>query len=87
MVFKASATIYFPPLYTSFALDKQNDLTQKKMCSEVGVLFAAFINESAIQLLANHNLIVLATLLHLLFFSLTLNLFAQVLEFRVFPSL
>lgn len=32
----------------------------------------------------DHNLIVLAVLLHLLFFSFYANLFAQVLEFRVF---
>lgn len=56
------------------------------MYSEVKVFFAAFVSESAIQLLANHNLIVLATLFHLLFFFFYTNLFAQVLEFRVFPS-
>lgn len=74
LVFKAFATIYFLfPLYTSFALNKQNDWIQKKMCSEVRIFFAAFVSESAIQLLANHNLIVLATLFHLLFFSFKLT--------------
>lgn len=66
MVFKASANIIFSLLYASFALTSKT--IQKKMCSEVRALFAAFISESAIQLLANHKLIVLATLFHLLFF-------------------
>ena len=68
--FQSLLYYFFFPLYTSFALDKQNDWIQKKMCSEVRVFFVAFISESAIQLLANHNLIVLATLFHLLFFLL-----------------
>lgn len=69
LVLKASTTFFFP-LYTSFALDKQNDWIQQKVCSEVRVSFAAFIRESTTQLLAKHSLIVLAMLFHLPFFPL-----------------
>lgn len=68
--FQSFRYYFSPPLYTSFEFNKQNDWIQKKMCSEVRVIFAVFISESAIQLLANHNLIVLATPFHLLFFLL-----------------
>lgn len=86
LVFKASANIIFFPSLCIFCTHKQNNWIQKKMCSEVRAFFAAFISESAIQLLANHKLIVLATLFHLLFFSVILTCLLRYWNSEFFPS-